>query len=842
MKKALYILTISFFLGVFIPAATYSQVQKELWGMTAQGGNGGGVIFKTDSNGNNQEVVFAFLENPGGEPDMLKLCEATNGKLYGLTYLGGAYNRGVLFEYDPLTNTYDKKIDFDGIDKGSGPYGSLIQASNGKLYGMTYDGGANFLGVLFEYTISTNTFIKKLDFSGTANGSEPKGSLVQAANGKLYGLTSSGGADNKGVLFEYDPATDVFSKKVDFYGTNNGGVPNGSLILAANGKLYGMTSTGGAENEGVLFEFNPANDFFSKKVNFDGFNMGGAPMGTPLQAANGILYGLTYNGGTSSKGVLFSYNIATDTYTKLVSFDGPITGSNPYGSLVQASNGKLFGMTSGGGANGDGTLFEFDTLSVTLTTKFDFDETNNGSYPLGTLIQATNGKLYGVTQYGGTTGRGILFEYNPAADVFTKKLDFSSTVYGGHPKSSLVMADNGKLYGLAPGGINNDGVLFEFDAAANVYTKKIDFELSATGSDIKSTLVKAANGKLYGMATYGGLNMWGVLFEYDPATNAIINKHDFGGSSTEGKSPSGSLIQANNGKLYGLTLSGGTNDRGTLFEYVISTNTYTEKFNFDGTNNGAEPYGDLVQADNGKLYGMTAFGGATDDGVLFEYDPDDNIYVKKFDFDGATRGGEPNGSLVQAANGNLYGMTYGGGANFKGVLFEYNIATDAQTVKIDFDGAVTGSYPEGTLMSASNEKLYGMTASGGANSRGVLFEFDPVIDAYSKKLDFDMINGANPYKTALIEIEKQNIGMNENTFEKSITVSPNPAKDIVTIDLGAVYDFVKVKICDMQGKEIVDRNISHQQTFRIDLDGRAGLYLLEIISKNNRASLKFIKN
>ena len=131
MKKALYILTISFFLGVFIPAATYSQVQKELWGMTAQGGNGGGVIFKTDSNGNNQEVVFAFLENPGGEPDMLKLCEATNGKLYGLTYLGGAYNRGVLFEYDPLTNTYDKKIDFDGIDKGSGPYGSLIQASNG---------------------------------------------------------------------------------------------------------------------------------------------------------------------------------------------------------------------------------------------------------------------------------------------------------------------------------------------------------------------------------------------------------------------------------------------------------------------------------------------------------------------------------------------------------------------------------------------------------------------------------------------------------------------------------------------------------------------------------------
>ena len=89
-----------------------------------------------------------------------------------MTVNGGTNDYGVLFEYDPIIDVYTKKLDFDGTNKGANPWGSLMQASNGKLYGMTYRGGASNFGVIFEYDPSSDIFIKKLDFIGV-NGASP---------------------------------------------------------------------------------------------------------------------------------------------------------------------------------------------------------------------------------------------------------------------------------------------------------------------------------------------------------------------------------------------------------------------------------------------------------------------------------------------------------------------------------------------------------------------------------------------------------------------------------------------------------------------------------------------
>ena len=111
--------------------------------------------------------------------------QANNGKLYGMTSGGGTNNSGVLFEYDPETGIYTKKVNFDGTNTGSSPQGSLMQASNGKLYGMTSDGGTNYRGVIFEYNPETNTYTKKLDFNDT-NGSRPEyTSLIEICPEKL---------------------------------------------------------------------------------------------------------------------------------------------------------------------------------------------------------------------------------------------------------------------------------------------------------------------------------------------------------------------------------------------------------------------------------------------------------------------------------------------------------------------------------------------------------------------------------------------------------------------------------------------------------------------------------
>ncbi|MEM8509793.1 MAG: BspA family leucine-rich repeat surface protein [Bacteroidota bacterium] len=722
-----------------------SAQQRELWGITSEGGEGAGVIFKTDGNGDNQQVVYSFpIENAGLGPLYTNLTESTTtGKLYGMTDQGGTFGLGVLFEYDIATNTYTKKLDFDGTNGGN-PRGSLIEASNGRLYGMTFQGGVNNGGVLFEFDPTTDTYAKKLDFNFT-NGQQPSGSLVEASNGKLYGMTQRGGSANRGVLFEYDALTDIYSKRLDFIFTN-GANPFGSLIMASNNKLYGMTQRGGRDDRGVLFEYDPTGDAYDKKLDFFG-SIGENPLGSLIEAENGRLYGTTQRGGTNDSGVLFEYDSETDFYSKKFDFSSA-DGQFPVSSLIEASNGSLYGMTNSGGTNFLGTLFEYNLSTDVYVKKLDFNGTN-GRSPNGSLMQATNGSLYGMTFSGGANNSGVIFEFNPITDIYSKKLDFNTAINGTNTYSGLVEFSNGMLYGMTlQGGINNVGVLFEFNPSTNAYSKKLDFNIT-NGQQPSGSLVEAGNGKLYGMTRQGGVGNNGVLFEYDPLTDTYVKKFDFNG--TDGRFPRGSLIRANNGKLYGMTELGGATDRGVLFEYEPLTNAYSKKFEFDVTN-GSQPVGSLIEANNGRLYGMTFRGGTDNVGVFFEYDPITNIFSKKLDFNG-TNGNNPYSSLVEAGNGKIYGTTTRGGSNGMGVLFEYDIVTDTFSKKLDFDGTSNGRSPWGILIEVSNGNLYGMTREGGINDFGVLFEYNLLIDTYSKKLDFNASNGARPFiGTKLIEI------------------------------------------------------------------------------------------
>ena len=121
-------------------------------------------------------------------------------QLWGMTLYGGTDDNGVLFQYSPATATYTKKIDFSRPNE-RWPYGSLIRASDGKFYGMTKNGGTTDDGVLFQYDPATSTYTKKVEFDGI-NGRYPQGSLIQASDGKLYGMTWAGGTNNLGVLYQ----------------------------------------------------------------------------------------------------------------------------------------------------------------------------------------------------------------------------------------------------------------------------------------------------------------------------------------------------------------------------------------------------------------------------------------------------------------------------------------------------------------------------------------------------------------------------------------------------------------------------------------------------------------
>lgn len=717
----------------------YSQNQTELWGMATRGGNDVGTIFKTTENGDSLTVVHSFEYYPGKSPKYTNLCKADNGKLYGMTASGGLGN-GVIFEYDQVTNTYTRKFNFDGTVNGRTPNGSLIKGNNGKLYGMTSMGGVNEKGVLFEYDPVTNMFVKKFDFSQPM-GSNPQGSLLLADNGKMYGMTSNGGG-TLGVIFEYDPNTNVYTKKQEFHNTN-GASPIGSLIQAANGKLYGVTTEGGQNDNGVIFEYDIISDSLRPILSMTDALYGQYYV-SMIQASNGKFYGLTTNGGETGEGTIFEFDMSIPQYF-CTSF-GSGKGSFPTGTLIEASNGKLYGTTTCNSQTSTGVIFEYDTSTHQYIKKVDFSEVSTGAEPGGALLQDSTGLMYGLTTAGGATGYGVLFEYDLANNILTKKVDLSGAPDGNFPYGSITQASNGKLYGMTyyGGEISDNGVLFEYDMPTGTLTKKYEFSNTSIGQyPYFSALVETSNGKLYGTTSAGGASGAGVLFEFDPLADTLIKKINFGG--TNGVQPRGKLLIAANGKMYGMTSSGGTNGIGVLFEYNPSTNILTNKLNFSASANGSTPYGSLIQATNGKIYGMTQLGGSYGYGIIFEYDTATSTFLKIMDFDGTLKGRSPYGSLLQASNGKLYGMTKLGGTNNQGVLFEYDLLTSTFTKKLDFDSASTGAFPYGSLIQAINGKIYGMTTAGGAYDRGVVFEFDPATDTYIKKSDLNDTTGSNPF-------------------------------------------------------------------------------------------------
>lgn len=205
----------------------FAQNDSLLYGVTYSGSDHGcGVIFHINRNTGIQTVDYSFDTINGGNPLSSLICQ--NGKLYGMTYRGGIGGLGVIFMWDPVSNSYSKIFDFNSNNDGTHPFGSLSFYNN-KFYGTTGSGGVNDMGVIFEWDPNTNTYDKKIDFVGN-NGYYPNGSMV-IFNGKFYGMTCYVGLCGCGVIFEWDPVTNICIKKIEFDGADKGCAPIGTLVL-----------------------------------------------------------------------------------------------------------------------------------------------------------------------------------------------------------------------------------------------------------------------------------------------------------------------------------------------------------------------------------------------------------------------------------------------------------------------------------------------------------------------------------------------------------------------------------------------------------------------------------
>ena len=256
----------------------------------------------------------------------------------------------------------------------------------------------------------------------------PKGSLVQAPDGNLYGLASDGGLNGNGTIFRISK-TGVFSVVRHLKGATDGGYPNGSLILAKDGFLYGLTSAGGAGSAGVMFKVSTAG-VFSVVRSFTSASDGSNPEGSLVQHPDGTIYGMT-----SYNGRIFKLSSA-GVYSVVKTFSSAADGNAPTGSLLVGVDKNLYGTTSAGGMNGKGTIFKLTSAGAFSVMKH-FNATTDGQYPKGALVQGTDGNLYGLTSSGGVNKGGTLFKIT-LTNVFTVVKSFELLKDGGSPLGGLI--------------------------------------------------------------------------------------------------------------------------------------------------------------------------------------------------------------------------------------------------------------------------------------------------------------------------------------------------------------------------------------------------------------------
>ena len=709
-----------------------------LWGMTStRFASPGGAIFKTNPNGTDSTIIYKFTDNSINREGS-SLTVASNGLLYG-------FSNSYIYSFNPIDSAYNIVFELDNLSLK----GRFIEYENGILYGI-HSALYSQDCFLVKFDINTNNLIQLTDFPYLA---DQIGELMLAGNGKIYGMTKTGGVYDNGTIFEYDVINDTIIKKVDFNGFLNGMHPNGGLYEAGNGNLFGVTKSGGIDNYGVIFKYNYNTNTFLKLHDFSHYSFG-YPSGTFIEAENGVLLGLF---GGNSCGI-YSYNYIADTIGFQKNFN--FYSSNPEGSLIQLSDGTFCGIVRGQSFNYDGetyykgVIFKYDINTNDITTYY-IGDLNNGLNFEHELVMANNGKIYGNSHRGGNNRHtGVFFEYDLDNEIYQKIANFGWYENGYKPKGSLLHASDGNLYGYtSKGGDNNYGVLFKVNPISTEFTKITDFEngvYNFSDDSFEGTLIEVSPGKLFGMNTYEGDQEMGCIFEYDINTSIYTVKYYFGDIDYDGANPQGNLLKASNGILYGMTEKGGGYDLGIVFSFDPITEEYTKIQDLEGIQYGRNPTGGFVEASNGKLYGLCKrdFSTYSIEGVIIEYDLETSTlsslsnlpysYSTSIDFS----------DLVEYSSGLFYGVIMNGGSNNAGALYEFNLVTNTIEVKQSFTNTL-GIFPYGKLMLASNGQLYGMCSSGGSYEQGTIYEYNPTLDTIIKIYDFGNGKGGVPYGSLL---------------------------------------------------------------------------------------------
>ncbi len=713
----------AFFCACLIPWS-YGQSSFRLWGPAYLGDQGSGNIFSIDPDGTKFLKVKSFPKAEGVTPGG-KLLKASDGLWYGVSTNGG-FGFGVIFKMNADGTGYSVIFSFDKLG-GANPTAGLREGTDGFLYGCTSAGGSTNTGVLFKVKKDGSGFQKLIDFSG-ANGSDPVGSLITMSDGTLYGVTTAGGSNGAGILYKINQDGSSFSKLIDFDFTT-GATPISGLLRASDGNLYGLTADGGAHGNGIIFRFQINTGSIASILDLNFASSGGA-WGDLIQGADSKLYGI------SSLGPAFSLNLDGTGYTLIYDF----STEQPAGNITQMSTGEIVGMTQYGGALGTGMLFKLTTSGYTKLLDLSASTGQSLSYGLQSAItEFSPGVMLVLANGGGPSNNGTIFSYNASAVGVLKQFPIE-TMY---PRADLMMGIDGGLYGVAEfGGAAGAGVIFKVETSGT-YTKLFEFDGSTTGANPRGRLVQNSAGVLFGTTSSGGTGNTGTIFKINAngtGFTKLFDFDDFNSASANGRFADGGLFLASDNYLYGICSAGGSTQNGTVYKIQQDGSGFTNLHTF-ATAEGARPYGSLVQADNGILYGVTRNGGANAKGSIYKITMN-GTFTKLLDFNG-TNGSLPTAGLLQASDGFLYGTTYLGGSNDVGTIFKIDVNGLNFSTIVHFDANKGAQLLRSTLTEAPDGFLYGVASAGGSYGVGTIYKVKKDGTSFTKILDEDVFKGCN---------------------------------------------------------------------------------------------------
>jgi uncharacterized repeat protein (TIGR03803 family) len=404
-----------------------------LYGTTSEGGanDNTGTIYKITPQGT-LTVLHSFCSKtgcPGGAAPYAGLLQGNDGNLYGTASADGAHGGGTVYKITSQ-GTFTTLYDFCPLalcPDGQSPSGVLVQGTDGNFYGTTFYGGANGRGTVFKITPqgSLTTLYSFCPQTNCADGQSPQAGLVQGTDGNLYGTTSYGGSNFGGTVFKITPQG-TLTTLYSFCAQSNctdGQTPYAGMIQGADGNFYGTTLYGGKVGSvyGTVFKVTPQGalttlySFCSQTDCADGYS----PYAGLSQGTDGNFYGTTKTGGAHFQGTVFKLT-PQGTLTALFSFCAQSQCSDGGGTVtgvVEATSGKLYGTTIGGGTNQFGTVF---SLTAGLGP---FVQTLPASGKVGAAVKILGTNLTGTT--------AVSFHGTPATFTILSGTQIKTTVPGG---------------------------------------------------------------------------------------------------------------------------------------------------------------------------------------------------------------------------------------------------------------------------------------------------------------------------------------------------------------------------------------------------------------------------